>query len=86
MTIPGLPLLIVAGAMLSELDFSPDSRIYMVVVMLSLLEWPRLARLVCGQCLSLRERDFMLATRCWACRRVAGCLATCCRIPFRFWW
>jgi peptide/nickel transport system permease protein len=33
-----LPLLIVAGAMLSELDFSPDSRIYMVVVMLSLLE------------------------------------------------
>jgi hypothetical protein len=35
--------LIVAGAMLSELDFSPDSRIYMVVVMLSLLEWPRLA-------------------------------------------
>ncbi|HEN5108821.1 oligopeptide ABC transporter permease [Klebsiella pneumoniae] len=63
MTIPGLPLLIVAGAMLSELDFSPDSRIYMVVVMLSLLEWPRLARLVRGQCLSLRERDFMLATQ-----------------------
>lgn len=31
--------------------------------MLSLLEWPRLARLVRGQCLSLRERDFMLATR-----------------------
>ncbi len=29
--------------------------------MLSLLEWPRLARLVRGQCLSLRERDFMLA-------------------------
>ncbi len=49
--------------MLSELDFSPDSRIYMVVVMLSLLEWPRLARLVRGQCLSLRERDFMLATQ-----------------------
>lgn len=63
MTIPGLPLLIVAGAMLSELDFSPDSRIYMVVIMLSLLEWPKLARLVRGQCLSLRERDFMLATQ-----------------------
>ncbi|CCJ84913.1 Oligopeptide transport system permease protein OppC (TC 3.A.1.5.1) [Cronobacter dublinensis 582] len=63
MTIPSLPLLIVAGAMLSELDFSPDSRIYMVVVMLSLLEWPKLARLVRGQILSLRERDFMLATQ-----------------------
>ncbi|WP_418163095.1 oligopeptide ABC transporter permease [Pantoea vagans] len=63
MTIPSLPLLIVAGAMLSELDFSADARIYMVVIMLSLLEWPKLARLVRGQILSLRERDFMLATQ-----------------------
>ena len=31
--------------------------------MLSLLEWPKLARLVRGQILSLRERDFMLATQ-----------------------
>lgn len=63
MTIPSLPLLIVAGAMLSELDFSADARIYMVIIMLSLLEWPKLARLVRGQILSLRERDFMLATQ-----------------------
>lgn len=63
MTIPSLPLLIVMGAMLSELDFSSDSRVYMVIVMLSLLEWPKLARLVRGQILSLRERDFMLATQ-----------------------
>lgn len=63
MTIPSLPLLTVMGAMLSELDFSPDSRVYMVIVMLSLLEWPKLARLVRGQILSLRERDFMLATQ-----------------------
>jgi hypothetical protein len=56
----------------------------MVVVMLSLLEWPTGA--AGARAISLRERDFMLATRCWACRRVAGCLATCCRIPFRFWW
>lgn len=63
MTIPGLPLLIVAGAMLGELDIASEARIYMVVIMLSLLEWPRLARLVRGQCLSLRERDFMLAAK-----------------------
>ncbi|MDR3432095.1 MAG: ABC transporter permease [Rouxiella aceris] len=63
MTIPSLPLLIVMGAMLAELDFSPESRVYMVIVMLSLLEWPKLARLVRGQILSLRERDFMLATQ-----------------------
>jgi peptide/nickel transport system permease protein len=59
MTIPSLPLLIVAGAMLSELDFSPDSRIYMVVVMLSLLEWPKLARLVRGQILAARTRFYV---------------------------
>lgn len=63
MTIPSLPLLIVMGAMLAELDFSPESRVYMVIIMLSLLEWPKLARLVRGQILSLRERDFMLATQ-----------------------
>lgn len=63
MTIPSLPLLVVMGAMLAELDFSPDSRVYMVILMLSLLEWPKLARLVRGQILSLRERDFMLATQ-----------------------
>ncbi len=62
MTIPSLPLLIIMGAMLSELGISPDYRIYMVMVMLSLLGWPSLARLVRGQILSLRERDFMLAT------------------------
>lgn len=62
MTIPSLPLLIIMGAMLSELDVSPDYRIYMVMIMLSLLGWPSLARLVRGQILSLRERDFMLAT------------------------
>jgi peptide/nickel transport system permease protein len=60
MTIPGLPLLIIMGAMLTELDVSPDYRIYMVMIMLSLLGWPSLARLVRGQILSLRERDFML--------------------------
>lgn len=63
MTIPSLPLLIVMGAMLSELDFSADARVYMVIIMLSLLEWPKLARLVRGQILSLRERDFMQATK-----------------------
>ncbi len=36
--------------------------------------WPRLAsRLVRGQCLSLRERDFMLATQLLGLWRVAGC-------------
>ena len=68
MTIPGLPLLIVAGAMLSELDFSPDSRIYMVVIMLSLLEWPKLARLGGGKWLSPGSQVLGLSAR----RRLFG--------------
>ncbi|WP_211222802.1 oligopeptide ABC transporter permease [Paludibacterium yongneupense] len=62
MTIPSLPLLIIMGAVLSELKVDPDYRIYMVMLMLSLLSWTSLARIVRGQILSLRERDFMLAT------------------------
>jgi peptide/nickel transport system permease protein len=62
MTIPSLPLLIIMGAVLSELKVNPDDRIYMVMLMLSLLSWTSLARIVRSQVLSLRERDFMLAT------------------------
>ncbi|WP_018607267.1 oligopeptide ABC transporter permease [Uliginosibacterium gangwonense] len=62
MTIPSLPLLIALGALLSELKIEPEIRIYMVMLMLSLIGWPGLARMVRGQILSLRERDFMLAT------------------------
>ncbi len=36
--------------------------------------------------LPARTRFYAGHPGCWACRRVAGCLATCCRIPFRFWW
>jgi peptide/nickel transport system permease protein len=62
MTIPTLPLLIILGAVLSELKVPPDQRIYLVVLMLSLPNWIRVARLVRSQILSLRERDFMVAT------------------------
>lgn len=62
MTIPTLPLLIILGAVLSELKVPPDQRIYLVIVMLSLPNWVTVARLVRSQILSLRERDFMVAT------------------------
>lgn len=61
MTVPGLPLLIVAGAML-ELDFSPDSRIYMVVVMLSLL-WSGPTGAAGARAMSPARTRFMLATQ-----------------------
>lgn len=61
MSIPGLPLLIVMAAVLSELKVEPESRIYIVMVLLSVIGWPSLARLIRGQVLSLREAPYMRA-------------------------
>ena len=61
MSIPGLPLLIIIAALLSELKVPTDYRLYIVMIMLSLVGWPGLARLIRGQILSLREQMFMKA-------------------------
>ncbi|MFC0334394.1 oligopeptide ABC transporter permease [Paenibacillus sepulcri] len=61
LTIPSLPLLFIFGAMLSEWKVPTDYRMYIVMVMLSFVGWPGLARMVRGQMLSLREREFMQA-------------------------
>ena len=61
MSIPGLPLLIVMAAVLSELKVDPSSRIYIVMLLLSAIGWPSLARLIRGQVLSLREAPYMKA-------------------------
>ncbi|MGU3473977.1 oligopeptide ABC transporter permease [Paenibacillus sp. D51F] len=62
LTIPSLPLLFIAGALLSEWKVPPDYRMYIVMIMLAIVGWPGLARMVRGQILSLREREFMQAT------------------------
>ncbi|MCR8845577.1 ABC transporter permease [Paenibacillus sp. SC116] len=61
MTIPSMPLLFIIGAILSEWKVPTDYRLYIVMIMLSMVGWPGLARLVRGELLSLRERDFMQA-------------------------
>ncbi|KHD34716.1 peptide ABC transporter permease [Clostridium acetobutylicum] len=61
MSIPGLPLLIIIAALLSELKVPSDYRLYIVMLMLSFVGWPGLARMVRGQVLSLREQNFMKA-------------------------
>lgn len=61
MSVPGLPLLIIMAAVLSELRVPPEQRIYVVVLLLSIIGWPSLARLIRGQVLSLREQTFMRA-------------------------
>ncbi|MGD8191364.1 oligopeptide ABC transporter permease [Brevibacillus ginsengisoli] len=61
MTIPGLPLLIIMGAVLSDWKVPTEYRLYIVMIMLSIIGWPNLTRLVRGQILSLREQAFMQA-------------------------
>ena len=46
MSIPGLPLLIIMGAILSEWKLPSEYRLYVVMIILSLVGWPGLARLV----------------------------------------
>lgn len=61
MSIPGLPLLIIIAALLSEWKVPSNYRLYIVMFMLSFVGWPALARLIRGQILSLREQNFMKA-------------------------
>ncbi|WP_017812559.1 oligopeptide ABC transporter permease [Paenibacillus shenyangensis] len=62
LTIPSLPLLFIFGALLSEWKVPSDYRMYIVMLILSFVGWPSLARMIRGQLLSLREREFMQAT------------------------
>ena len=58
---PFLPILILAGALLSDLKIDPSKRIYFVMIILGLLDWPVVCRIVRGQILTLREQEFMQA-------------------------
>ncbi|UUZ97215.1 ABC transporter permease [Paenibacillus sp. P25] len=61
LTVPEIPILIIIGAILSDLKVPSEYRIYFVMLLISLMAWPQLARLVRSQILSFRERPFMLA-------------------------
>ena len=62
LSIPFLPIVILMGSMLSDLEVNPNMRIVALMFMLGLLSWPSIARLVRGEILSLREQEFMQAT------------------------
>lgn len=62
MSIPGLPLLLILAAILSEWKVPAEYRLYIIMIMLSFVGWPGLARLVRGQILSLKEQPYMQAT------------------------
>ncbi|CAM3075631.1 oligopeptide ABC transporter permease [Paenibacillus sediminis] len=62
MALPTLPILIILGAVLSDLKVDPSHRIYFLMLIIGLLQWPYLSRLIRGQILTLREQEFMQAT------------------------
>mgnify|MGYP001389040179 CR=1 FL=1 len=61
MCIPFFPILIVLGALLSDLKVLPQYRVPILMFMIGALGWPGLCRIVRGQILTLREQEFMLA-------------------------
>lgn len=61
-SIPFLPLLITLSAVLGS-TMSPTERMYLVMVIIGVLSWVGLARLIRGQILIEREKDFILASR-----------------------
>jgi peptide/nickel transport system permease protein len=62
MSIPEMPMLMMMGALLSVYKVGGNKRIFIVMFMISLIGWPKLARLVRSQVLSLKEQPFMQAT------------------------
>ncbi|QTU83089.1 ABC transporter permease subunit [Carnobacteriaceae bacterium zg-C25] len=61
-SIPFLPLLITLSAVLGN-SLNPSQRMYLVMVIIGVLSWVGLARLIRGQILIEREKDFILAAR-----------------------
>lgn len=60
--IPPLPILLIASAMIDSWGLSPDQRIYVLMVIITVFSWSGVARLVRGQILSLREQEYITAT------------------------
>ena len=61
-SIPFLPVMLIIGAVVDELNVDKTKNIYILMLVLGLLGWTGIARMVRGQILSLREQEFMVAT------------------------
>lgn len=60
--VPTLPILLIASAMIDSWQVSADTRIYLLMVIITVFSWSGIARLVRGQILSLREQEYITAT------------------------
>lgn len=62
-SIPFLPFALVLSAVLQNSNLTEDIRIFIIMVILGLLSWTGLARLVRGQVLAEREKEFVTAAK-----------------------
>ncbi len=60
--IPSMPIIIILGAAMDNMNVDPQLRMLYLMLILGVLGWAGIARLVRGQILSLREQEFMTAT------------------------
>lgn len=61
--IPFLPFALVLSAILQSSDLNEDMRIFIIMLILGVLSWTGLARLIRGQVLAEREKEFVTAAR-----------------------
>jgi peptide/nickel transport system permease protein len=59
---PFLPLAITLSAFIGT-NMSPSNKMYLIMIILGVLSWPGLSRLIRGQILSEREKDFVTAAK-----------------------
>jgi peptide/nickel transport system permease protein len=62
MMIPGFYLLLALRAAVPD-DFNSVKVYFTIIVIFSFIEWPGLARIIRGMCLSLKTRDYVLAAK-----------------------
>lgn len=61
--IPFLPFALILSAIIQQTSLGEDMRIFLIMVVLGLLSWTGLARLVRGQVLAEREKEFVVAAK-----------------------
>ena len=60
--IPTLPILLIASAVIDSWNLDADTRIYLLMVIITIFGWSGVARLVRGQILFLKEQEYIVAT------------------------
>lgn len=59
--IPFIPLMLIISAIMIQMNISPSTKIYYIMLIMGLIYWASVARTIRGQILSLREMEYMQA-------------------------